>query len=91
MHAILMRRTGARAEVTRDNMGHSDTGTTLNVYSETWWDGRVDAVFRAVEAVFEEPAAQPAQTAQTSRSATKQPAEWVPFWVPQPTAQAVGD
>jgi integrase len=79
MHASLMRRTGARAEVTRDNMGHSDTGTTLNVYSETWWDERVDAVSRAVEAVFKEPAAKPAQPAQSSRNATKQPAEWVPF------------
>jgi integrase len=91
MHASLMRRTGARAEVTRDNMGHSDTGTTLNVYSETWWDERVDAVSRAVEAVFEEPAAKPPQSEKTSRITTKQPVEWVPFWVPQPTAQLVGD
>ena len=91
MHASLMRRTGARAEVTRDNMGHSDTGTTLNVYSETWWDERVDAVSRAVEAVFKEPAAKPSQSALSSRNATKQLAEWVPFWVPQLTAQLVGD
>ena len=91
MHASLIRRTGARAEVTRDNMGHSDTGTTLNVYSETWWDERVDAVSRAIEAVFKEPAAKPSQSAQSSRNATKQPVEWVPFWVPQPTAQLVGD
>ena len=86
MHASLMRRTGARAEVTRDNMGHSETGTTLNVYSETWWDERVDAVSRAVEAVFAEPAAKPAQPMNLFQNATKQPAEWVPFWVPQQVA-----
>jgi hypothetical protein len=35
MHASLMRRTGARPEVTRDNMGHADVDVTMNVYSET--------------------------------------------------------
>jgi hypothetical protein len=46
-----MRRTRARAEVTRDNMGHSEVGVTLNVYSESWWDERVDAVSRALAAM----------------------------------------
>jgi integrase len=35
MHASLMRRTGARAEITRDNMGHSECPTTLEIYSKT--------------------------------------------------------
>jgi site-specific recombinase XerD len=57
MHTSLMRRYGARLEVARDNMGHSgSTGSiTLDVYSKTWWNERVDAVSRVVEAVFAEP------------------------------------
>ena len=57
MHASLMRRFGARLEVARDNMGHSgSTGSiTLDVYSKTWWNERVEAVSRVVEAVFAEP------------------------------------
>ena len=52
-----MLRYGARLEVARDNMGHAgSTGNiTLDVYSKTWWDERVDAVSRVVEAVFAEP------------------------------------
>jgi hypothetical protein len=46
-----MRRTRARVEVTRHNMGHSEVGVTLNVYSESWWDERVDAVSRALAAM----------------------------------------
>jgi hypothetical protein len=44
MHASLMRRFGARLEVARDNMGHAGStgGITLDVYSKTWWDERVD-------------------------------------------------
>ena len=38
MHASLMRRTGARPEVARDNMGHSEIAMTLEGYSRTWWD-----------------------------------------------------
>lgn len=34
MHASLMRRTGARAEVARDNMGHSECPTTLEILFE---------------------------------------------------------
>lgn len=44
MHASLMRRSGARPEVTRDNMGHSECATSLEVYSRTWWDERKTAV-----------------------------------------------
>jgi integrase len=57
MHASLMRRMGGRLEVARDNMGHAgSTGSiTLDVYSKTWWEERVDAVTRIVEAVFTDP------------------------------------
>jgi hypothetical protein len=57
MHASLMRCMGGRLEVARDNMGHAgSTGSiTLDVYSKTWWDERVDAVTRVLEAVFTEP------------------------------------
>jgi hypothetical protein len=51
MHASLMRRMG-RLEIARDDMGHAgDTGSiTLDVYSKTWWEERVDTVTRVVEA-----------------------------------------
>lgn len=52
MHASLMRRTGARAEVTRDNMGHSECPTTLEIYSKTWWDERAAAVSAVVDLVM---------------------------------------
>lgn len=57
MHASLMRRFGVRLEVALDNMGHAGgTGSiTLDVYSKTWWNERVEAVSRVVEAVFAEP------------------------------------
>ena len=57
MHASLMRRYGARLEVARDNMGHAGTtgSITLDVHSNTWWNERVEAVSRVVEAVFAEP------------------------------------
>ena len=57
IHASLMRRFGARLEVARDNMGHagSSGSITLDVYSKTWWNERVEAVSRVVEAVFAEP------------------------------------
>jgi hypothetical protein len=72
-------------------MGHSDTGTTLDVYSETWLEERVAAVSRAVEAVLAEPAAKPVEATNPSRNATNQPAEWVPFWVPQHAVLLVSD
>ena len=53
MHASLMRPFGARLEVARDNMGHagSSGSITLDVNSKTWWNERVEAVSRVVEAV----------------------------------------
>ncbi len=51
MHSSLMLRQGARPEVVRDNMGHANIGVTQNVYGKSWWEERVTAVTRAVEAV----------------------------------------
>jgi integrase len=48
---FLMLREGARPEVVRDNMGHANIDVTQNVYGKSWWEERVDAVTRAVEAV----------------------------------------
>jgi len=52
MHASLMRHTGARAEVTRDNMGHSECATSLEIYSKTWWSERTAAVSAVVDLVM---------------------------------------
>ena len=52
MHSSLMLRTGARPEVTRDNMGHANIDLTQNVYGRSWWEERVEAVTRTVEAIF---------------------------------------
>ncbi|HMH15673.1 MAG TPA: site-specific integrase [Edaphobacter sp.] len=89
MHASLMRRFGARLEVARDNMGHAGgTGSiTLDVYSKTWWNERVEAVTRVVEAVFAEPdekeekrkIAIPLKGLPDDGIAK----EWEPFWEPQ--------
>jgi integrase len=49
MHSSLMRHTGARAEVVRDNMGHSEIPTTLEIYSRTWWEERQAAVSATVD------------------------------------------
>jgi integrase len=88
MHASLMRRFGARLEVARDNMGHagSSGSITLDVYSKTWWDERVEAVNRIVEAVFAEP-----DQEEKKRIANPQKGlpdggmdkQWEPFWEPQ--------
>jgi len=48
-HSSLMGRAGARPEVMRDNMGHSDVDVTQNVYGKSWWEERVDAVSAAVD------------------------------------------
>jgi integrase len=52
MHASLMRRCGARPEVARDNMGHSEIPMTLEGYSRTWWDERASAVSAVVNMVM---------------------------------------
>ena len=87
MHASLMRRYGARLEVARDNMGHAgSTGSiTLDVYSKTWWDERVDAVTRVVEAVFAEPEEKEKKIATPLKALPNggAGAEWEPFWAPQ--------
>ena len=51
MHSSLMLREGARPEVVRDNMGHANIDVTQNVYGKSWWEERVEAVTRAVDAV----------------------------------------
>ena len=89
MHASLMRRFGARLEVARDNMEHagSSGSITLDVYSKTWWNERVGAVSRGVEAVFAEP-----DEKEEKKTITIPPTglpddgiakEWEPFWEPQ--------
>jgi integrase len=89
MHASLMRRMGGRLEVARDNMGHSgSTGSiTLDVYSKTWWEERVDAVTRVVEAVMTEPEERKkvadGVTPQNTFHNRARNEQWVPFWVPQ--------
>jgi len=44
-----MGRAGARAEVIRDDMGHSEIDVTQNIYGKSWWEERVDAVPDVVE------------------------------------------
>jgi hypothetical protein len=86
MHSSLMLRKGARPEVVRDNMGHANIDVTQNVYGKSWWEERVDAVTRAVEAVSvatenaEKAEAKPGQPESFSD-------EWVPLWVPQQEAK----
>ena len=86
MHASLMRRMGGRLEIARDNMGHAgSTGSiTLDVYSKTWWEERVDAVTRVVEAVFTEPDEKKEKEIATPLKANPGDGEnWEPFWEPQ--------
>ncbi len=88
MHASLMRRLGGRLEVARDNMGHAgSTGPiTLDVYSKTWWEERVDAVTRVVEAVFTEPEEKPEEQVATPPKPLRKgerDENWVPSWEPQ--------
>ena len=79
MHSSLMLREGARPEVVRDNMGHANIDVTQNVYGKSWWEERVDAVTRAVEAV--------SAAAQNAESAEKdQPKSSSNEWVPQQEA-----
>jgi hypothetical protein len=87
MHASLMRRYGARLEVARDNMGHAgSTGSiTLDVYSKTWWNERVEAVSRVVEAVFAEPDEEEKKTVIPQKGLPDggDGKEWEPFWEPR--------
>jgi integrase len=89
MHASLMRRFGARLEVARDNMGHAgSTGSiTLDVYSKTWWEERVEAVTRIVEAVLTEPEENRETAIESPLLAAGAVAQWEPFWEPQALAE----
>jgi integrase len=80
MHASLLRRTGARPEVLRDNMGHAGVEVGLNIYSESWWDERVNAVSRAVAAVFAAPAARPPEPTETQEKPENRSSAWVPLF-----------
>ena len=88
MHASLMRRMG-RLEIARDNMGHAGgTGSiTLDVYSKSWWEERVDTVTRVVEAVMTEPEVKISENndaaAPESRREGANGELWEPFWEPQ--------
>jgi site-specific recombinase XerD len=88
MHASLMRRFGARLEVARDNMGHagSSGSITLDVYSKTWWNERVEAVNRIVEAVFAEPDQEEKKRIAIPLKGLPNGEigkQWEPFWEPQ--------
>ena len=88
MHASLMRRMG-RLEIARDNMGHAGgTGSiTLDAYSKSSWEERVDTVTRVVEAVMterEEKASEDVNAAAPeSRREGANGDLWAPFWKPQ--------
>ena len=69
-------------------MGHAGgTGSiTLDVYSKTWWNERVEAVTRVVEAEFAEPYEE--ETKKIAAPLKGHPhgriaKEWEPFWEPQ--------
>jgi integrase len=86
MHSSLMLREGARPEVVRDNMGHANIDVTQNVYGKSWWEERVDAVTRAVEAVSA--ATENAEKADAKKDQPESSSnEWVPLWVPQQEAE----
>jgi integrase len=87
MHASLMRRFGARVEIARDNMGHagSSGSITLDIYSKTWWNERVEAVNSIVEAVCAEPDLDERKEkplALEIAAKTDLEIEWEPFWEP---------
>jgi hypothetical protein len=90
MHASLMRRTGARAEITRDNMGHSETPTTIEIYSKTWWDERAAAVSAVVDLVMKSDESKDGQDSQQTVEQQPQmlfvdsskPGELEPNWSP---------
>ena len=59
---------------------------TLDVYSKTWWNERVDAVTRVVEAVFAEPDENETRKIATPLKGIPDGGiakEWEPFWEPQ--------
>ena len=84
MHSSLMLREGARPEVVRDNMGHANIDVTQNVYGKSWWEERVNAVTRAVDAV-----SAAAKNPQPDQPDSVSNGEWVPLWVPQGKTEIV--
>ena len=78
MHSSLMLREGARPEVVRDNMGHANIDVTQNVYGKSWWEERVEAVTRAVDAV-----SVATQNAEKAEAQNDQPESVSNEWVPQ--------
>jgi hypothetical protein len=67
-------------------MGHANIDVTQNVYGKSWWEERVEAVTRAVEAVSV--ATEDAQKVQAKADQPKSADnEWVPLWVPQQEAK----
>src|SRR6516165_5462191 len=85
IHSSHMWRRWARPEVVRDNMGHANIDVTQNVYGKSWWEERVDAVTRAVEAVTA--ATQNAEKEPKQVQSESVSNEWVPLWVPQQEAK----
>jgi integrase len=66
MHSTLMRKSGARAEVVRDNMGHTEVDVTLDIYSKSYWKERVDAVTNTADSIW------PANTNKARRRRARQ-------------------
>jgi hypothetical protein len=72
-----MLREGARPEVVRDDIGHANIDVTQNVYGKSWWEERVEAVTRAVEAVSG--ATENAEKAEAKKDQPESVSnEWVP-------------
>jgi integrase len=72
MHSTLMRKSGARAEVVRDNMGHSESDVTLDIYSKSYWSERREAVSKTAGLIW------PAKSARKSRRRTARPVTGAP-------------
>ncbi len=69
-------------------MGHAGgTGSiTLDVYSKSWWEERVDTVTRVVEAVMTEPEEKEEEANLSQPKHLRKAANgelWEPFWEPQ--------
>ena len=65
--------------------GESSGSITLDVYSKTWWNERVEAVSRIVEAVFAEPDEEEKKVATPLEGLPDGGSgkQWEPFWEPQ--------
>ena len=66
-----------------DNMGHANIDVTQNVYGKSWWEERVGAVTRAVDAVSAATQKQQDQPEQAARELEPfNHEDWVTLWVP---------